>query len=255
MAREFQEALLPASYPHIPMPEGSDRFNLSFSHVYRPAQSVSGDFFDISEISKHCVRIVVADVMGHGARSALMTAILHALISDTAKNDGDPANLLHRMNEEFHAIGKRIGDMVFVTAIHVMIDTHLRTIRYAVAGHPSPLVLNHATGSVDMLIPAGRPTPAAGLFPDTVYQGHECSMDKEQTILLYTDGVTEARNPQDEEFGINRLIRSLKECFREGRKATLPQCLLEILESFMDTAVAMDDICLVAIDVSKAKKR
>jgi len=255
MAREFQEALLPDSYPQIPMPEGSDLYHLAFSHIYRPAQSVSGDFFDISEISKHCVRIVVADVMGHGARSALMTAILHALISDAAKNDGDPAHLLHRMNEEFHAIGKRIGDMVFVTAIHVMIDTHMRTIRYAVAGHPSPLVVDHATGSVDMLIPEGQPTPAAGLFPETVYEGHECRIDKEQTLLLYTDGVTEARNPQDEEFGANRLIRALKEFFREDRKAPLPQYVLEILESYMDTAVAMDDICLVSIDISKAKKR
>ncbi len=255
MAREFQEALLPDSYPQIPMPLGSDAFNLSFSHIYRPAQSVSGDFFDISEISKHCVRVVVADVMGHGARSALMTAILHALISDTAKKNDGPEHLLQRMNEEFHAIGQRTGDTVFVTAIHMVIDTHRQSIRYAAAGHPSPLIVDHQTGSVDLLVPEDRPTPAAGLLQDTVYTGIERKMDKEQTILLYTDGVTEAVNPREEEFGVARLIQAIKDCRKDDRKMPLPNYVLDALDAFMDTAVAMDDICLVAIDVSKAGKR
>jgi serine phosphatase RsbU (regulator of sigma subunit) len=254
MAREFQEALLPDSYPQIPDPTGADAFNLVFSHIYRPVQSVSGDFFDISEVSKHCVRVVVADVMGHGARSALMTAILHALISDAAKTAGDPALLLQRMNKEFYDIGQRTGDTLFVTAIHLIIDTRLQTIRYAVAGHPSPLIIEHASEDVKPLIPEDQPTPAAGLLEDTVYHGMEIKIEKEQSILLYTDGVTEARNPQDEEFGIDRLIQAVKECSRAGRKASLPQYVLEILESYMDTAVAMDDICVVAIDVAKAGK-
>jgi serine phosphatase RsbU (regulator of sigma subunit) len=199
--------------------------------------------------------VVVADVMGHGARSALMTAILHALISDMAKNDSDPAHLLQRMNKEFYGIGQRTGDTLFVTAIHMIIDTQLRTIRYAFAGHPSPLILDAASGSVDLLIPEDRPTPAAGLLPDTVYHGMETPIEKEETILLYTDGVTEARNPQDEEFGIHRLIQTVQACGVENRKASIPHYVLEILESYMDTAMAIDDICLVAIDISKAEKR
>ncbi|HSR88312.1 MAG TPA: PP2C family protein-serine/threonine phosphatase, partial [Pontiella sp.] len=204
---------------------------------------------------KHCVRVFVADVMGHGARSALMTAILHALISDTAKADSDPSHLLQRMNKEFYDIGQRTGDTLFVTAIHLIIDTRLRTIRYAVAGHPSPLIIDHASGNVELLIPEDQPAPAAGLLPDTVYSGMERKIEKEQSILLYTDGVTEARNPQDEEFGTDRLIQTVKVCCETGRKASLPKYVLEILESYMNTAVAMDDICLVAIDILKARKR
>ena len=82
----------------------------------------------------------------------------------------------------------------------------------------------------------------------------ECKIEKEQTILLYTDGVTEARNPLDEEFGASRLIQAIKECCGANRKASLPKYVLEILESFMDTAVPLDDICLVTIDISKAGK-
>jgi hypothetical protein len=64
MAREFQEALLPHSDPQVFYPLGSGILNLSFSHIYRPALSVSGDFFDVSELSNRCIRVFVADVMG-----------------------------------------------------------------------------------------------------------------------------------------------------------------------------------------------
>lgn len=255
MAREFQEALLPDNYPQIPSPPDSDTFNLFFSHIYRPAQSVSGDFFDISEISKHCVRVVVADVMGHGARSALMTAMLHALIYDTAKEDVSPAHLLQRMNEEFHALGERAGQTVFVTAAHLIIDTRRRVVRYAVAGHPSPLIIDRAAGTVVPLISEDERTAAAGLFPDSIYTGAEYTIDKPHSILLYTDGVTEAENPQNEEFGVERLAQAVREGAIMESPRSLPEYLLETIESFMDTTLAMDDICLVSIDIARVAKK
>jgi serine phosphatase RsbU (regulator of sigma subunit) len=252
MAREFQEALLPHGYPEMSYPVGSDSYNLGFSHIYRPAQSVSGDFFDISEISNHCIRVFVADVMGHGARSALMTAILHALIYSAAKDDDDPARLLQRMNEEFHAIGQRTGETIFVTAVHLIIDTRRCIVRYAAAGHPSPLIIDRASGVITPLIPADRKTAAAGLFVDSVYAGAELPVDREQTILLYTDGVTEAQNPQHEEFGTLRLLQAVGEVCTQKKQCALPEYLIETLDTFMDTAPALDDICLVSIDISKA---
>jgi len=255
MAREFQEALLPDQYPQIPEPAGSEAYTLRFRHIYRPAQSVSGDFFDISAISKHTARIVVADVMGHGARSALMTAILHALIADTPKDDDSPEPLLQRMNEEFYAIGQRTGDMVFVTAVHLIIDTRRREIRYALAGHPSPLVLDHASGRVYPLVSDDATTPAAGLIGDTLYSGSEYRLEKPQTLLLYTDGVTEARNPGGQEFGLTRLMQLAADYLADGGTGSLPAFVLEHLETFMDAAVAGDDICMVSIDINDARTK
>jgi sigma-B regulation protein RsbU (phosphoserine phosphatase) len=96
---------------------------------------------------------------------------------------------------------------------------------------------------------------AAGLFADTVYTSYVTPIDREQTILLYTDGITEARNPQNEEFGTPRLLQAVKECCSFGRTCVFPEHLIETVEDFMDTAPALDDICLVSIDISQAQKR
>jgi serine phosphatase RsbU (regulator of sigma subunit) len=255
MAREFQEALLPGSYPRVSYPVAHRTLSLSFSHIYRPALSVSGDFFDVSELSAHCIRVLVADVMGHGARSALMTAILHALLYSSAKDDHDPARLLQRMNEEFHAIGDRANEMLFVTAIHMIIDTDRHVIHYAIAGHPSPLVVDRTTGDVTALVPSDQSTVAAGLYADTVYESAEMSIDKELSILLYTDGVTEAQNPQQEEFGIQRLIQAVGEACTPGSQCPLPEAIVEALDPFMDTAPALDDICLLSVNITEAQKK
>ena len=137
----------------------------------------------------------------------------------------------------------------------MIIDTHLRTIRYAVAGHPSPLVVDHGSGAVEPLISEDQPTPAAGLLPDTVYPGMEYAIEKPQTLLLYTDGVTEAQNPKEDEFGTQRLIRMVESYCREQSRIGLPEYLLEGLDSFMDTSVALDDICLVSIDIGRGSKK
>ena len=126
---------------------------------------------------------------------------------------------------------------------------------YAAAGHPSPLVVDRASGAITPLIPAGRKTAAAGLFLDSVYTNAELPIDKEQTILLYTDGVTEAQNPQQEEFGEHRFLQAVREGCAPGRQGVLPEYLIETLDNFMDTAPTLDDICLVAIEISKAQKR
>jgi sigma-B regulation protein RsbU (phosphoserine phosphatase) len=184
-----------------------------------------------------------------------MTAILHALLYGSAKEDKDPARLLQRMNEEFHAIGRRAKETLFVTAVHMIIDAGNHLIRYAVAGHPSPLVVDRNTGDVSALVPEDQATAAAGLYDDTVYTYAEFSIDKELSILLYTDGVTEAQNARQEEFGIDRLVQAVGDACGPDRRGLLPEHVMDSLEAFMDTAPAMDDICLLSINVAKSPKR
>lgn len=251
LAREFQEALITQDYPVIPFPAGVDNYRLSFNHIYYPALSISGDFFDISKLSDHCVRIFIADVMGHGARAALMTAILYTLLYSTPKNE-DPARLLEKMNREFYSLGLRTQETVFVTAAHLVIDTRTCQIQYASAGHPAPLVVDLATGFTHELTQdEGEHFPAAGLIEDTVYRSATYPITKEQTLLLYTDGAIEAQNADNHEFGHDRLLETITDAYRAGKMAHLPQYLIETLESFMDTASALDDICLVSVGITK----
>ncbi|QHI68330.1 SpoIIE family protein phosphatase [Tichowtungia aerotolerans] len=250
MAREFQTALLPQDIPDMSAIENTSRYNLHFSHIYRPALSVSGDFFDISKISEHRVRVFIADVMGHGARSALMTAILHALLHSIEKTPEKPSRLLQRMNEEFFAIGNKTNETVFVTAVHLIIDTFAGVIRYASAGHPAPLVLDRETGDVRLLPIPGKP-PAVGLIEDFTYEDSEMDINSEQTLLLYTDGATEAMNPKQEEFGQARLIETVRKAHEYSELDNLSGYILENLETFMDSAPALDDICLISAGLTR----
>ena len=93
-AREFQEALMPRSYPQVPTEPGAAPLALGFHHVYRPASSVGGDFFDVLKLDDYRAGVFIADVMGHGARSALVTAILRTLLHDLSRWADDPAQLL-----------------------------------------------------------------------------------------------------------------------------------------------------------------
>ncbi len=251
MAREFQEALLPQSYPEMAPSPNRESYALHFDHIYRPALSVSGDFFDITKVSDHCVRVFIADVMGHGARSALMTAVLHALIHSVEKDASDPGDLLQRMNDEFLAIGSKTAETVFVTAVHMIIDTSRGMIRFACAGHPPPLLVDHASGEIVPLVTSGEQSPAVGLIKDAAYTNEEVPVEGDISLLLYTDGVTEAMNVGREEFGNDRLMATVASAHRDGELEHLPRYILESLETFMDIAPAMDDICLVSIDLTR----
>ncbi len=101
MAREFQQAFLPRDYPLIPSKGQNDNLTLNFHHVYQAAMSVSGDFFDVVKLDDHRAGVLVADVMGHGTRSALVTAILRTLLHGLAKAANDPALFLKHLNRHF----------------------------------------------------------------------------------------------------------------------------------------------------------
>lgn len=255
LAREFQEALLPDKHPDIPLAADHDPYKLNFNHIYKPALSVSGDFFDIAKISNHCVRILIADVMGHGARSALMTAILHALVHNPENHIQNPAVLLDMMNREFFSLGERAKNTFFVTAVHLIIDTRKRIIRYASAGHPAPLIVDRTTGMIQPLPAENDRSPAAGLIEDVEYRTHEIPINHEETLLLYTDGVLEALNSKEEEFGSERLKESLQSAFRAGKLEDLPKHVLESVEIFCGNTPAMDDICLISVDITKTQQQ
>ena len=149
VAREFQESLMPRSYPEMSSPPGRDGLTLNFHHVYRPTSSVGGDFFDVIKLSDHRAAIFIADVMGHGARSALVTAILRTLLQDLVAHSEDPAEFLSLLNRQFHSIIQQSNQLIFVSAFYLLIDTERALATFASAGHPPPLV-------ADRVVPTSR---------------------------------------------------------------------------------------------------
>ena len=251
MARDFQEALMPRDYPQVPTDRAGGAICLSFHHIYRPASTVGGDFFDVLKLGDHRAGIFIADVMGHGARSALVTAILRALLQNLAFGTDDPAQFMASLNQHFHAIVRESQETIFVSAFYVIIDTLTATADCASAGHPSPFIANRQTGTIAPLLGSLRANPALGLFADARYSKWSRPIQVGDLFLLFTDGVHEAQNDTGEEFGLERMRAVIAAGFKTP-ETEIGRAVVAAVHDFIAPAAAEDDICMVTVEVLAA---
>ncbi|WP_367874597.1 PP2C family protein-serine/threonine phosphatase [Luteolibacter sp. Populi] len=250
MAREFQHALMPSSFPETPAHLAKDPLRLGFAHFYQPASTVGGDFFDLVELDEHRTGVLIADVMGHGARSALVTAILRALVRNHVTSAGDPGSFLGFLNRGLFEVIERSHQTLFVTAFFMVLDTRDGKASWAVAGHPAPLRARRSTGNPPQMLWSGaQRQPALGLIPEAVYQTSTSPIRAGDVFLLYTDGVVEAENPQGKDFGIQRLISTFDESL-DGPLAAMPAKIVCEVAAFQKRRNHDDDVCVVAVEVS-----
>lgn len=252
VAREIQLAMLPNQYPAVSV-NGHDAANaLRFHHHYHPAGVVSGDFFHIMKISDHSVGIFICDVMGHGVRSAFVTAMLRALVEELRTLGNDPGALLTRVNAELKSILRPMDSAMFATAFYLVADVGEGIIRYSKAGHPNPLVLHRKTGEVKTLTcPKQAQGPALGMFEHTRYSSCEAPLEADHLILLFTDGLYEVFNAEEVEFGLERLAPALtKRCGLPLDK--IVDGVLAEVRSHAVNASFEDDVCLVAVEAVRS---
>lgn len=247
MARDFQHAFLPHTYPEVSGDREAGSLTLHFHHVYEAALTVSGDFFDIVKLGEHRAGVLIADVMGHGTRSALVTAILRTLLHGLARQAEDPGEFLRHLNRHFHETMQQSGQVIFVSACYVILDTHQRTIKCASAGHPSPLLGNRETRVVESLFGTLRDNPALGLFPENTYTVFQRQLQEQNILLLFTDGVVEATNATGGDFGRARLRQTFAN-YLSLDLAGITQGILDDIVSFTGRRTPDDDICLVAVE-------
>ncbi len=250
LAREFQEALMPRSYPAVPSYDSTADLRLKFHHLYLPASTVGGDFFNVIKLDEDRAGIFIADVMGHGARSALVTAIIGTLLQDFATTSNNPAEVMRLMNRHFIKIMRHCEDFVFVSAFYMIIDTEKREITHAAAGHPAPLRADRRTGLVEPLYSSHASGSALGLLPDSEYINVRGPLNEGTLFFLFTDGIVEAVNNRNEEFGYSRLQRVVEKKLNSGL-AVISESILKHLVSFSRRSAFPDDICFVAVEVEK----
>ncbi len=250
MAREFQNALMPNDYPEVPT-KGAEcsSLRLGFAHFYQPAATVGGDFFDLVKLDDCRVAVVIADVMGHGTRSALVTAIMRALERNLAGSAGNPGELLGELNRQLYEIVSRSGQTLFVTAFLMVLDTRTAKVQWAVAGHPAPLRVRR--GAAPEPLWNGPPRqPALGLLGNAAYRTREGDLAPGDVFLLYTDGAVEAEDPDGGEFGLERLKESFAGALA-GPLRELPEKIIGRVACHVGTNHYEDDVCLVAVEVDK----
>jgi serine phosphatase RsbU (regulator of sigma subunit) len=249
MATELQQALMPSTYPSIPADAGEGGTRLRFCHRYLPATLMGGDFFHIARLSDDTAAICICDVMGHGVRAALITAMMRAMIETHAAQAADPGRLLTQLNSEFTGILKQTGTLVFVTVLYCIINVREGTARLARAGHPPPLHAHRSSGEVQTVTVGGDSAgPAIGIIPNAQFKTTEAKLAPGDFLLFFTDGIIEVEAPDGSQFGFEGLQQSVRSNLDQPTEFLLDAIVGDVYK-FGDSTVLTDDACLVAAEL------
>ena len=248
LARAMQEAFIIEEYPRFPAHAPAKDSALTFHHRYIPDATLGGDFFHVTALSDTSASIFICDVMGHGVRSALVTAMIRALVGEQSAVAHDPGAFLTQLNQHLRGILEQARTPMFASAFYLIIDTARGQISYANAGHPSPLRLRQSDKSVKRLVPHDKPSGMAlGILDDEEYQTTRGELAPDDHFVLFTDGVFEVQN-EKEEYGEARLISTLQQNMHLPGDALFDH-LLKDLRTFSTTGEFDDDVCLVGVKV------
>ena len=249
MATELQQALMPSTYPNIPAEASPGGTTLRFCHRYLPATLMGGDFFHIARLNDDTAAVCICDVMGHGVRAALITAMMRAMIETHAAEAVDPGRLLTQLNSEFTGILKQTGTLVFVTVLYCVIDVRVGNARFARAGHPPPLHARRSSGQVQT-ITLGRDSvgPAIGIIPTAQFKTTEAKLEPGDCLLFFTDGIIEVEVSDGSQFGIEGLRESVRRNLDQPTESLLDAVVSDVYK-FGNSTVLTDDACLVVAEM------
>jgi len=249
MAKELQLALLPHRFPTLPQGALQASSAVKFSSIFHPASSVSGDFFNVVRVSESAVGVFICDVMGHGVRAALVTAMMRALEEQLGDLAADPGALLTAINQSLCGILRQSGITLFTTACYIVADIGKSCITVANAAHPSPLLVRNHPREVVQLTPEHTAGPALGLFEEEVYRTYAFPVAADDLILLFTDGLFEVENALNESYGEGRLRDAFE--LRAGQPpGQLVNSVIAEIELFAVGHVFPDDVCLVSMEIA-----
>jgi sigma-B regulation protein RsbU (phosphoserine phosphatase) len=230
-ANEIQAHLLPREIPYLT--------GLQIACAWQPARSVGGDYFDVLALAPGRIGVCIADVSGKGLPAALLMANLQALVRAFASGTADPGALCRKVNE---ALCDSVSPGKFVTLFYGVIDSQALTLQFENAGHCPPMVLRG--GSTILLTEGGT---VLGLFDHAQYEERRFLLQSGDCLLLTTDGVTEAADAADEEFGAERVAASASAARALGASGIRTR-ILEDVSRFCDGNFH-DDASLIVVTV------
>ncbi len=248
MAREVQQAFLPQQYPTFPHGVAPQDSALQFCHRFNPSGTVSGDFFTVVPLSDTEAGVFICDVMGHGVRSALITAMIRALVEELRPLARDPGQFLSHLNRDLRAILQQSDTPMFTSAFYLVADLSAGQIRFANAGHPKPLLVRRAAAQVEPLRNAdGKSRPALGLFADSVYPTSQCTLAAGDLVVLFTDGLYDVEGPSADQFGPEWALAEVRKRTGLPVASLFDELLAEIRRASGDAKFG-DDVCLVGLE-------
>jgi sigma-B regulation protein RsbU (phosphoserine phosphatase) len=255
MAHEIQLAILPQQYPVFPAHVPPEQSVFQFVHRYQAAETVSGDFFNVSALSDTEAAVFICDVTGHGVRAALVTAMVRALAEELQPQAREPGLFLRQLNADLCSILKSTGSPMLTTAFYLVANWQTGVLRFANAGHPKPLFVRRALNQVEPLVNAsGQSEPALGLFADSPYQTTEFAIQPGDLLMLFTDGLFEVQGLNEELYSQERMMLDVKNRLAKPT-GELFDALLEAIRAFSVDHEFADDVCLVGMEYTGKPKQ
>ncbi len=249
LARKLQRTLATFRFPgHIQL---RDRVSVEAAYLYEPSEHVAGDFFQIFEIDDHRFGVFICDVMGHGVRSALVTAVIRGLLEEKRAGLTEPENLFRELNHVFFRLGEDPDFPRFVTAMFALFDIAEDTVEIVCAGHPAAIAVTTENGVSRSHPLTQRRDPALGLVDDYPFNKERHRLQDDTMFVLYTDGLIEERNPQGEEFGVEGLATCI-ENHPHPSAEDLIACLRGSLTRHAGKTHFSDDVCAVALSIIRS---
>ena len=230
-AAEIQRGLLPRQTPEIP--------GLQLAGRSAPCRSVGGDYFDFFPLADGRIAFLVADVAGKGLSAALLMSNLQARVQALMEVETDIARLVTRLN---HSLKANTPDNKFITGFFAILDPRTGSMTYTNAGH-NPPVLVRRNGKAELLTAGG---PVLGILPNIPYLGGQTILAPGESLVLYSDGVSEAPNSAGEEFGEDAIAQIALACHDRSAQETM----LEIgrqLRAFLGDRQPVDDVTLLIV--------
>jgi len=236
IARDIQRILLPAEAPAI------NGFQISGLNV--PARQVSGDYFDYIQVDEERLGVAIADVSGKGVPASLIMAICRSVLRAEAARNPSPADVLRKVNRQLYP---DIKEDMFISMAYLILDHQRNGVTLARAGHDAPLLYKRASQSVT---PLKSPGMVVGIDSGNVFDrlttDFAVPLERDDCLVLYTDGVTEALNSAGDEFGLDRMIQSVRASASDGAQ-TIVKRIIEDVRNFIGSLPQNDDITLIAI--------
>ncbi len=234
LAGRMQASLMPVDFPSLP--------GWQFAGAWRPARETSGDFYDLIPLPDGRLGLVIADVVDKGMGAALLMALSRTLMRTYADDYPDePERLLHIANRRIIA---DIGGGLFVTLFYGVLDPATGSLVYGNAGHPPPyLFRSDPDQPVEALFRTGMPL---GISEDSTWERGAIQIPPGALLLLYTDGVQDAQNPQGEFFGEKRVLGTVQ-AQRGSSARHIQEALIASVLDFAGSEPQVDDIALVVL--------
>ena len=243
IANAIQMAMLPKVFPPF-----HDLLNVNLYGLVAPAKEVGGDLYDFY-VRHGKLFFCIGDVSGKGVPAALVMAMTRSLFRTVTAREEDPANIMKEMN---HSLSEQNTSNMFLTLFIGVLDTKTGVLDYCNAGHNAPIHVRRTdvpcTKELEVI-----PNLPLGIEGSFAFKGQQMTMQENDVLFLYTDGLTEAENTRHEQFGEERMMKELAiSDYRLGSPRKMVERMQAQVEAFREGAEQSDDLTMLAIRYQKA---